>query len=446
MPEYETPARRFASRVQARASGEQTWYRIKNLADDAAEVAIFDEIGYWGVSAADFVRDLSAIDATRIDLLLSSPGGDLYDGIAIHNALRSHRARVTVHVQALAASIASVIAMAGDRIVMAPYSQLMIHDAMTVAVGNAAELREVADFVDRQSDNLAGIYAERAGGTAKQWRKAMLAETWYSAKEAVAAGLADEVAKPQRRDDDEDMPMAASWDLSVFRYRGRDAAPAPMVASAAVPVAEPGPAEPAPEAVADPEPAPAPAAEPETAPEPVPVPVPEVVFDPAAFRNAMQRATDPMPDYDPGHLRSLMAGLANDAPAPAPPARPEAPYVPPPAPVAPEPAPAPVDGPGFDPARFRDLMTGVAHDAPAPAAPAVPEPVYVPPPAQPSVPAPEPLDAHQLVADWFRAAMNTAANDAPAPPTPPEAEPEQPDPIPAIDRTLFERSLREARL
>ncbi|MGV9779791.1 head maturation protease, ClpP-related, partial [Streptosporangium sp. NPDC003464] len=174
-------------------------------------------------------------------LRVNSPGGDVFDGIAIMNTLRSHPARVTTHVDSLAASIASVIAMAGDRIVMQPHSQMMIHDAAGMCIGNATDMHEMAAMLDRQSDNIAAVYAERAGGTVADWRERMRAETWLSAEEAVAAGLADEVA-PRRDTDKDKAPVENAWDLSIFRYAGREHAPAP-VASAATP--ETPPVEPA---------------------------------------------------------------------------------------------------------------------------------------------------------------------------------------------------------
>ncbi|WP_326646066.1 ATP-dependent Clp protease proteolytic subunit [Streptosporangium sp. NBC_01755] len=227
--------------LRAKVGPERQWYRITNLADPA-EVVIYDEIGYWGTSAETFLEELRSITASEISLRINSPGGEIFDGIAIHNVLRSHTATVTVYVDSLAASIASVIAMAGDRIIMQPHSQMMIHDGSGFCYGQAGDMREMADLLDRQSDNIAGVYAERAGGTVAEWRARMQAETWYTADEAVAAGLADEVARPVRQPD-QDPAMAASWDLSVFRFAGRSAAPAPAV-SEVVPVADPEPVEP----------------------------------------------------------------------------------------------------------------------------------------------------------------------------------------------------------
>lgn len=214
--------------------GRNDWYRIKNLGNSAAEVVIYDEIGYWGVTAEDFMAELCGLDVGEITLRVNSPGGEIFDGIAIHNLLRSHRAHVTTHVDSLAASIASVIALAGDRVVMQPHSQMMIHDGSGLVIGNAADMRDMAELLDRQSNNIAEVYAERAGGTVAEWRERMLAETWYTAQEAVEAGLADEVAPSRQRPEEGEPgdPMANSWDLSIFRYAGRQAAPSPVASAA----------------------------------------------------------------------------------------------------------------------------------------------------------------------------------------------------------------------
>lgn len=203
--------------------GRNDWYRIENNAGTgAASVHIYDEIGYFGVTAQDFVRDLQAIDADRLELHISSPGGDVFDGIAIMNALKQHKAEVTVVVDSLAASIASVIAMAGDRVLMAKNATLMIHEASGLSIGNADDMRQMADLLDKVSANIASIYADRAGGDAEEWRTRMRAETWYSAEEAVKAGLADELLGA-------DKPAENTWDLSIFNYSGRASAPEPVI-------------------------------------------------------------------------------------------------------------------------------------------------------------------------------------------------------------------------
>jgi ATP-dependent protease ClpP protease subunit len=251
---------------------DRQWYRFENLGDDETDVILYGEIGWYGTEAETFVRELRALKTARINLRLSSPGGSVFDGIAIMNGLRAHSAEVTVYVDSLAASIASVIAMAGDRVVMMPASEMMIHEASGLCMGNAADMRELADLLDRQSDKIAAVYAERAGGDVEGWRAAMNAETWYSAEEAVAAGLADEVAELPRKGagtEEGEEPQATGaqvWEqyLAAYRYAGRAAAPAPE------PVAT------------QPEPSPS-AAEPTPAPEPsAPVEAPGVPFAPAA--------------------------------------------------------------------------------------------------------------------------------------------------------------------
>lgn len=182
--------RNFQRPSNARAG---RWYDIKNLSGADVEVSIYDEIGYWGVSAADFVTDLNGISAKNITLRINSPGGDVQDGLAMLNALRQHPANVHVIVDGWAVSAASFIAMAGDRISMAPNAMMMIHDAAGMCYGNAADMQEMSELLAKHSDNIASVYARRAGGTVEDWRAVMQAETWYTDQEAVDAGLADEI-------------------------------------------------------------------------------------------------------------------------------------------------------------------------------------------------------------------------------------------------------------
>jgi ATP-dependent protease ClpP protease subunit len=210
-------------------SGRTDWYRIEAKAD-AATVWLFDEIGYFGVTAQDFVAELVQLDAKRITLHINSPGGDVFDGVAIHSSLRQHPAAVDVVVDGLAASAASFIAMAGDTITMARNAMLMIHDGLCVTIGNAADHAKTVDLLDKASDNMADIYAQRAGGTVPEWRARMREETWYTATEAQQAGLCDVVL-----DADDDQALAAAFDLSIFNYAGRASAPAPVVPTTAAP-------------------------------------------------------------------------------------------------------------------------------------------------------------------------------------------------------------------
>lgn len=178
---------------------------VANAETDTTRIDLMDEIGYWGTTAQNFVDELLAIDTSTIELHVNSPGGDVFDGLAIMNALADHPATVNVVVDGLAASAASFIAMAGDSVKMNRGSQLMIHDALGFCVGNAADMEEMMTLLGRISDTIAGIYADRAGGKADDWRELMRAETWYSATEAADAGLADEaVSGPKNPVDPED--------------------------------------------------------------------------------------------------------------------------------------------------------------------------------------------------------------------------------------------------
>jgi ATP-dependent protease ClpP protease subunit len=181
-----------------RPGPEAAWYRIENAAG-AAEVYIYDEIGFWGVSAGDFVDAIKSVGAIPINLHINSGGGDAWDGVAIYNAIRNHPAPVTVHVDGIAASAASLIAMAGDRVLMAKAATMMIHDAACFTQGNEADHIDSAALLGKLSGTIAEVYADRAGGEPANWRAAMRAGldgTWYTAAEALAAGLIDEIAEP----------------------------------------------------------------------------------------------------------------------------------------------------------------------------------------------------------------------------------------------------------
>lgn len=221
---------------QPKAQSKRSWYEFRNEAGDGpTELFIYDVVDEWfGVSAELFARELNSIDTDEITVRINSPGGSVFDGIAILNALRGHKAKITTVVDGLAASIASVIAMAGDEVVMGRNSELMIHDASSVCVGQAKDMQSMADNLARASNNIASIYAEKAGGTADEWRTAMLGESWYSAEEAVAAGLADRVDKAPEGDKSK---AKNAFDLSIYNYAGRDAAPKPPVPGTSTPLA-----------------------------------------------------------------------------------------------------------------------------------------------------------------------------------------------------------------
>lgn len=178
-------------------------------------VEIYDDIGEgsWfsdGISAKGFAAQLAAIKGP-LDVHINSYGGDVADGVTIASNIRSYKGFKKTVVDGFACSIASVIAQAGDERVMQPGSMMMIHDALSLCVGNAAEMRGEADVLDKHSDNIASIYAGRAGGSVEQWRDTMRATAWYTADEAVAAGLADRVGDGKAA-----IPAGLDLDVAAF--------------------------------------------------------------------------------------------------------------------------------------------------------------------------------------------------------------------------------------
>jgi ATP-dependent Clp endopeptidase proteolytic subunit ClpP len=215
------------------------WFSISNSADepDTTDILVYDSIGGWfGMWAEDFIDALSGVGTSKINLRLNSPGGSVFEGIAIANAIRQHPANVTVYVDSIAASIASVIAMAGDRLVMMPQSQIMVHNASGACYGDATEMTKMADMLDKQSLNIAQAYAQHTGRPLAEWQQYMDAETWFTAEEALAVGLADEVvpmrakqSAPAEENDPVEAKMHRSWDLSMYQHAGRGSAPAPKL-------------------------------------------------------------------------------------------------------------------------------------------------------------------------------------------------------------------------
>lgn len=224
MPWIDVPQQPGAPRARARVREEaRPGFEIRNAASgDEAELLVYDEIdSWWGVSAGDVIAELAQVTAPNLRVRINSPGGSVFEGLAIANALRAHPANVIVQVDGLAASIASVIAMAGDRLVMMPNSMLMIHEASGLCIGDATDMQQMAGVLGKISDNIAGAYAAKAGGTSDEWRAVMRAETWYLPEDAVTAGLADEAIPAAPPEGDPAEPdMHARWDLTVYGYQG----------------------------------------------------------------------------------------------------------------------------------------------------------------------------------------------------------------------------------
>ena len=181
------------------------WYKIENKGDKA-EIWIYEEIGedFWsgdGITAKSFQKDLATIKAGQIDLHINSPGGEVFDGITIFNLLKQHPATITTYIDGLAASIASVIAMAGDRVVMAENALFMIHNPYGMTVGDSTEMRKMADTLDKVRGSIVLAYTGKTGKDEGEITNLMDAESWLSSFEALELGFIDEIT--------EQMDMAA---------------------------------------------------------------------------------------------------------------------------------------------------------------------------------------------------------------------------------------------
>ncbi|MGD2042038.1 MAG: Clp protease ClpP [Acidimicrobiia bacterium] len=231
--------------------GRRDWYRIENKANSGiADVYIYGEIGYFGVTADSFVREFDALDVDAVNLRINSPGGEVGDGLAIYEAVKRKSATcdVTAYVDGFALSAASFILQGATTRVASTSSFVMVHNASGLAVGTAADMRELADVLDKMTASVAGIFAARTGTPVQSWLDAMNAETWYTGDEAEAAGLVDRV---ESGGEEVDTATTDSWDLSIFanfpdptRRRHRsvvDPANSAPVNSGAAPTANPGP-------------------------------------------------------------------------------------------------------------------------------------------------------------------------------------------------------------
>lgn len=210
------------------------WYKIDAKSKSRkATVYIMDEISPWGSGARQFSETVAKLDVDEIELHLNSPGGNFPEGVAIMNMLRDHKATVNAQVDGLAASAATIVALGADHVTMKTGSQMMVHEGSGLVYGPMADMLKMAQVLEKTNAQMAEMYAERAGGTAEDWRAAMAEETWYTAQEAVDAGLADTLDASGK--EDEVVAARNRFDLSVFAHAGRDKAPAPYTPTAGPP-------------------------------------------------------------------------------------------------------------------------------------------------------------------------------------------------------------------
>ena len=184
------------------------WYEIKAQADDEAEILIYDFIGWPFNDAGELVRALADMRGKKITVRINSPGGDVFDSMAIYNAFTSHDAKITTRAEALAASAASIILLAGKEVQAYQNAMLMIHEPLALVVGNQHEMREMADILAKVNENMVDIYTKQSSAGKKEVRDMLKAETWLTAKEAKEKGFIDTILDGKA--------MKATFDLSMF--------------------------------------------------------------------------------------------------------------------------------------------------------------------------------------------------------------------------------------
>jgi len=197
-----------AARYWGKSLEKPDWYRIEAKDDESAEIIIYDVIGWPYNDAFDLVRSLGEITAKNITVRINSPGGDVFDGVAIFNALREHSAHVTTKIEGMAASMASVVALAGDEVQAHKNTMYMIHDPWVMLAGNQYDLREVADLLQKIGGNLLDIYYDKSNIGKRELKAMMKEETWFTAAEAKDRGLIDTVLDTGA--------AKAKFDLSIF--------------------------------------------------------------------------------------------------------------------------------------------------------------------------------------------------------------------------------------
>ena len=187
----------------------EKWYNIQNKAGASTDVYIFDEIGMWGVTAQNFISDIKDLKDTPINLRINSLGGDVFDGLAIYNVIKKRTAKTTVYIEGIAASIATIIALGADEVVMAENSLFMIHNAWGGAMGEAKDMRKTADTLEKISSELTDIYMKKTGLSYEALAEMMDEETWLNAQEAYDYGFIDTIS--------DSIKVAAKYDVSKFK-------------------------------------------------------------------------------------------------------------------------------------------------------------------------------------------------------------------------------------
>ena len=193
-------------------------FRAEGAPDTVYLYDIVVEDDYWGgISAASLIAQIQAVKGDTLHLRINSPGGDVFAARCVEQVLRESKAQVVVHIDGLAASAATFLAMAGDEVIISPGGMMMIHRAWTLACGNADDLMDMAAIMERVDGTIAETYAAKTGKDADELMALMAAETWMTAREALDMGFVDAIAGNEPDEVNKATP-AALWDLSAYEH------------------------------------------------------------------------------------------------------------------------------------------------------------------------------------------------------------------------------------
>ncbi len=191
------------------------WYSVQALGEDTQEIFIYDVIGWPYNDVGELVRTMAGMKDKPILARINSPGGDVFDGMALFNAFANHPGGVSVRIESLAASMASVVAMAGKKVEAYRNTMLMIHNAWVMAIGDENVLREIADLLEKIDGNILDIYTGKTKTGKKEMKQMMAEETWMTAQEAKEKGFIDTILESGK-------PAKAQFDLSIFAHAPDD--------------------------------------------------------------------------------------------------------------------------------------------------------------------------------------------------------------------------------
>ena len=188
---------------------QKEWYKIKNKSSEVSDIYLFNDIGTFGITAQSFIDEIKQYEDRELNIHINSLGGEVFEGMAIYSIIQRRTSKTTVYIEGIAASIASVIALAADEVIMSENSLLMIHNAWGGTQGEAKDMRKQAEILEKITNEIAEVYVKKTKIPYNEIVEMMDEETWLTAEEAVALGFVDSISEP--------IKVAAKYDVSKYK-------------------------------------------------------------------------------------------------------------------------------------------------------------------------------------------------------------------------------------